>query len=81
MTLWVNSIYKYANPYDTNWDYLYNMAELQMKRLDGMAWTGKYKKYIYDRLWFVPNAWASEIVLEDLIKQFINDLNIEIMGL
>lgn len=81
MTLDLRRHFKYTYSYNTNQNYLHNMTELQMKRLDGMAWTGKYKKYIYDRLWFVPNAWASEIVLEDLIKQFINDLNIEIMGL
>jgi hypothetical protein len=81
MSLYLNERDKYADTYDVNWAYLRNMTSLQMKPLNEMAWTGKYKKYIYDRLWFVPNAWASEIVLEDLIKQFINDLNIEIMGL
>ena len=81
MTLDLRRHFKYTYSYNTNQNYLHNMTELQMKRLDGMGWTGKHKKYIYDRLWFVPNAWASETVLEDLIKQFIDDINMEIMRL
>ena len=78
MTLWVNSIYKYANPYDTNWDYLYNMAELQMIPLEKMNW---YMDYIYIDLRAVPDEWQYRTGANASVESFIDDLNNVIMEL
>ena len=39
----------YVNPYYTNWYYLQNMTELQVKILKGMEWRSGFQ-YIHDDL-------------------------------
>jgi hypothetical protein len=69
----------YTNSYETNWYYLSNMTELQMKALGEMKW---YDNYIDTGLWRIPYAIVSpKIKAERPFKAFIYFLNDEIMGL
>jgi hypothetical protein len=73
--------HRYENPYDTNLLYLRNMTSLQMKPLNEMRW---YENYISITLWRIPVSWAlpfSKVKAENLMKEFINDLNNEIKRL
>ncbi len=72
--------YNYANPYRTNWNYLHNLTELQMKALKEMEWN-KSPKYIHTGLWGVPRASFSKEVVEGSVERFIDDLNNKIMEL
>lgn len=70
----------YADPYDTNWNYLHNMTALQMKALEGIEWN-KASKHIRAGLLSVPWAWYNKKTIKDSVKYFIDNLNDEIMVL
>ena len=72
MSLALNE-YGYANSYYTNWEYLRNMTELQMKLLKKMEWRSGFQ-YIRDALRAVPVTDSYENI-EYSIELFINDLN------
>jgi hypothetical protein len=80
MTLWINTTNKYADAYYTNWHYLYDLTDLQMELLEEINWSQKYKE-IDTSLWYIPVAFHNDTKLKDSVKDFINDLNNEIMEL
>ena len=82
MALDLHEPYKYADPYRTNWAYLHNMAEIQMKLVEEITWD-KGEKYIRDpfNLWFVPETWPSNIGAGNSVERFIDSLNTAIMRL
>ena len=71
----------YANPYNTNRNYLDNMTNLQMKLLNKMIWVDH--SYIRDSfsLWILPTAMGTEKEVKESMKYFIRDLNEDIMRL
>jgi hypothetical protein len=82
MTLDLTKSVIYAYPYPTNWDYLHNMTELQVKALNEMKWEERYgHKYIDTGLWVVPWTWIDEKNTKYSMNVFINDLNRELMRL
>ena len=80
MALNIDKSYKYANPYNTNRDYLRNMTSLQMKALGKMIWYDLLK-YIIADLWVIPWASFSKEDVEDSMELFIDMLNKELMRL
>ena len=80
MPLTLNEKYKYTNPYRTNWDYLHNLTEPQMKALEGMSWI-EASKYIHTDLWSVPWILFSKGDAERSVNYFIRDLNSELKRL
>ena len=80
MTLWINTTYKYADAYYTNWNYLRNMTESQMKRL-GEIWWDEGDANIHDGLWYVPSTRVSEVFGGRSANYFINELQENIMEL
>lgn len=80
MTLWINTTDKYTDAYYTNWSYLNNMTDLQMKVLEEMGW---YEDYIGITLWRIPAPWVFPYKKDAKYstKDFIDDLNERIMGL
>jgi hypothetical protein len=80
MSLELTKSETYANPYYTNWGYLYNMTSLQVKALEGMKWY-EGDKYIDTSLWSVP--WIS-FSMEDVkysMELFIDNLDKELRRL
>ena len=71
----------YANPYETNRNYLDNMIDLLRKPLNEMIW-GDHS-YIRDSfsLWILPTAMGTEKEVKESMKYFIRDLNEDIMRL
>ena len=80
MTLWINTTYKYADAYYTNWHYLYDLTELQMKPLKEMLWNEYYKE-IHTSLWYIPVAFNNDTNLKDSVNVFIYHLNADIKRL
>lgn len=80
MSLYLNKVEAYADPYRTNWFYLDNMTNLQMKALEGIEWN-KASKHIRAGLLSVPWAWYNKKTIKDSVKYFIDNLNDEIMVL
>ena len=80
MTLYLNKVEAYADPYRTNWFYLDNMTNLQMKALNEITWD-KYYRRIHTELWVVPLAWSDEKSPKYSIEGFIVELNGEIKRL
>lgn len=80
MTLWINTTYKYADAYYTNWNYLRNMTESQMKRLGEIWWDG-WATHIRDGLWYIPVAFNNDTNLKDSVNVFIYHLNADIKRL
>jgi hypothetical protein len=78
MALDLDEMYKDANPYFTNWGYLYNMAVFQVKLLEGMEW---YIGYIHIGLPYIPDAWVEKENAESSRNNFIVNLSKWIMGL
>lgn len=76
MTLNLNKKSKYTSPYYTNWDYLRNMTDLQMKPREEMTWNEKYKEIT--GLWYVPDAFSRKI---RSMRYFADALNDKIKGL
>lgn len=80
MSLELKEYLKYADPYSTNWNYLHNMANLQMKALGKMIWTGEFKA-IYNGLWVIPWSLFDKRATKVSAKHFIERLNEKIMRL
>ena len=64
----------YANRHFTNWFYLDNMTDLQVKLLKGMRWDKSHIDTDTD-LWFIPISWVSKTKAERITDIFIGDLN------
>ena len=79
MTLDLNEN-KCTNPYYTNRGYLINMDRLQVKIIEELTWIEK-DSYVRDYLWNIPVAWPSKEIKGITVKEFIEDLNEELMGL
>ena len=79
MALNIDKKETYANPYYTNWFYLDNMTEFQVKLLEEMTWNEKH--IINANAWGIPNAQASKRNAKITINLFIGDLNEKIMEL
>ncbi len=80
MSLNLDKLDIYADPYDTNWDYLRNLTWLQMKALKEMEWNEKHK-YIHTDVWVVPLISFSKWDIETSVEYFINHLNAKIKEL
>jgi hypothetical protein len=78
MSLNLNKNENYTNSYDTNWGYLNNMTDLQMKALEKITW---YGHYIHTNLMFIPWARFSNLDAKKITEAFIKRLNEDIMGL
>ena len=64
----------YANPYFTNWFYLDNMTDLQVKLLKGMRWDESHIDTDTD-LWFIPITRVRKTTAEITTDIFIERLN------
>ena len=80
MTLDLDTKDNYANPYETNWDYLRILTSLQVKLLQKMKWD---RAYIRDGfgLWVVPYVWLTIGNAKESVNFFINDLTDKLMEL
>lgn len=78
MSLNLDKLDIYADPYDTNWDYLHDMTKLLMRVLEEIIWTGSR---IHADLWAVPDARSYKINAKDATKYFMERLNEKIMEL
>jgi hypothetical protein len=78
MALNLYEVDTYANPYETNRDYLSNMAILQMKALNEMRLNGRF---ISNGLWAIPEARVNKKDAKESVESFIDDLNNELMRL
>jgi len=82
MTLNIDKKAKYAEAYNTNWNYLHDLADLQMKALEEMKWKGRYGyNYIDTDLWSVPRAWYNKKTTKDSVEDFMELLNEKIRRL
>ena len=72
--------YNYANPYETNWDYLIILTWLQKILLKEIEWDGEYIRDGFG-LWVVPYVWLTIGNAKESVKFFINDLNDKLMEL
>jgi hypothetical protein len=70
----------YADPYNTNWDYLQNMSSLQVKALEEMNWYWRSKE-IDTSLLQLPYAWFYREDAKASVKRFRYSLNNKIRGL
>ena len=78
MSLILNEKEIYADTYETNWNYLRNMTEVQMKLLEDMDWNGAYiNNSLSDFPWTGNNRKYAKISVE----AFRNQLNNELMRL
>lgn len=72
--------YNYANPYETNWDYLIILTWLQKILLKEIEWDGEYIRDGFGLL-SVPLAWIDKKRTKASAEDFIIELNNKIMGL
>jgi hypothetical protein len=63
----------YVDTYHTNWAYLDNMTELQMKALKGINWNKGYES-IHTGLEYFPWAWDMEGEAKATTISFIGTL-------
>lgn len=78
MSLIVYERHKYVSTYRTNLSYLQNMTSLQVKLLKEMEWI---EDFINTDLWAVPDTWPSNEHIKNIVNNFIENLNTELMRL